>query len=360
MQESHEIPQSMKAISLFEIGKFEVVEKEIRALKGDELLIKVAACGICGSDLPRIYELGTRVYPVVLGHEFSGTVVKAAKDEDQNLIGKNVAIFPLIPCRKCDMCLTGHYAQCRNYNYLGSRSDGGFAEYCIVPSKFHLVFSYNPSVSLEDLSLVEPATVAQHALRVAGLSNGQSILIVGAGSIGIMMARWAKLFGADVITLVDVLDEKIQFAQARGLDIYNSLKIDLAEMVNDKTNNKGFDIVIEGTGISGGFKTAINSIRNFGSIALLGNPHKDTVIELKDHSTILRKEIRLTGIWNSYYNEFPFNEWEYTVKCIDAGKLKVDDLVTHRSSLENLPELTRQIYQREITICKAIYSADCS
>ncbi len=358
MTKKIEIPKTNKAVRLDSIGNFNVVEVPMPELTGDEILVKVAACGICGSDIPRIYELGTRVYPVILGHEFSGEVVKVANNEDEHLIGKKVAVFPLIPCRKCEMCQAGFYAQCRNYNYLGSRSDGAFAEYCKVPSRWHLVFADNPEVSFEDLSLVEPATVAQHALRKGQLKNGDKVLIIGAGPIGILTARWAGLSGASKVVLFDILDEKVEFAKDRNLEIYNSSKIDLSSFVQEQTNRLGFDVVIEGTGTSGGLKSAINTVRTFGNIVLLGNPHRDTVIALNDHSTILRKEIQLVGIWNSYYNSFPFNEWQHTVDMISNGKLKVDDLVTHRSNLDNLESLTRKIWKHEVVICKAIYSSE--
>lgn len=352
------IPEKMKAVSLFSVGDFRLVELPIPEISGDEILVRVGACGICGSDIPRIYELGTRVYPVVLGHEFSGIVVKVANNKDQDLLGKKVAVFPLIPCGKCEMCKTGNFAQCTNYNYLGSRSNGGFAEYCVVPSRFNIVMTKNNDVSLEDLSIVEPATVAQHALRKAGLRNGDKCLIVGAGPIGILMARWAKLFGASNIVLFDVLNEKVEFATQRGLQIYNSNNLNFSEFIKEKTDGLGFDIVIEGTGTSGGLKSAINCVRTFGTIGLLGNPHKDTVIALADHSNILRKEINFTGIWNSVYDRFPFNEWEHTVNMIEDGKIRVNDLITNRTNLENLETLTRQIWKKETVICKAIYSSE--
>lgn len=358
MENIPEVPALNKAVRLDAIGDFKVVEQPLRELRDDEILVRVGACGICGSDIPRIYELGTRVFPVVLGHEFSGEVVAVANEADKALVGRKAAIFPLIPCLECEMCLTGNYAQCTNYNYLGSRSDGGFAEYCILPSRWHLVLSKGSEVSLEDLSMVEPATVGQHALRKGGVKNGDKVLIIGAGPIGIMTARWAKLFGASKVILFDVLDEKITFAQERGLEIYNSIGLDLAAFVNEKVGGLGFDVVIEGTGTSGGLHSAINTVRTFGTIGLLGNPHKDTVIALNDHSTILRKEIKLQGFWNSVYETYPFNEWQHTVNMIEEGKLQVNDLVTHRAGLENLEDLTRKIWKHEIVICKAMYSAN--
>ena len=325
----------MKAVRLNKIGDFRMEEVPLPKVKGEELLVKVEACGICGSDLPRVFELGAHVHPITIGHEFAGTIVKAAREEDQELVGKTAAVFPLIPCGECEFCKTGHYAQCSNYNYLGSRCDGGFAEYCVIPSRWNLVFSENPEVTKEELSLVEPATVAQHAVRRSGIKAGQTIAIFGAGPIGIMAARWAE----------------------RGLTILNSMEEDPKDGLLRVMGTDHVDAVIEGTGTSAALNQAVEIVRTFGRIAMLGNPHRDTSLKLANHSSILRKEVDIAGVWNSYYAQMPLNEWQYTADMIDAGRLKVNDLITHTSDLEHLSELFEQIYQKEITICKAIYSS---
>ena len=120
---------TMKAARLHKIGDFRCDEVEVPVPTGEQILIKIGACGICGSDIPRIFELGTskQKYPLTLGHEFGGQVVAVGEKADPELVGKKGAIFPCIPCRKCDACLTADYAMCEDYDYLGSRSDGGFA-----------------------------------------------------------------------------------------------------------------------------------------------------------------------------------------------------------------------------------------
>lgn len=348
----------MKAMRLHKINEFTLDDIEKPVPKGDEILIKIDACGICGSDIPRVYELGTRVYPVTLGHEFSGTVVATGNEADNELLGKSAAVFPLIPCMKCDSCRSGNYALCPNYDYLGSRSDGGFAEYCLLPSKWHLVMPKNQAVSKEDLSLVEPATVAQHALRRGRVNAGDKVMILGAGPIGILAARWAKIFGASKIILVDIDEQKTAFAKEKGFEVINSRKDDLEAVIAELTDGKGLDVVIEGTGTGAGTNSAIACARPEGTIVLLGNPHQDTTIKLALHSEILRKELNLFGVWNSYYHNVPINEWQYTVDMIESGALEVGDLITHRSDIDHLKNLFDQIYQKEIVICKAIYSAE--
>ena len=348
----------MKASQLFKIGDFRTVEVDIPEPHGEQLLVRVDACGICGSDIPRIFELGTskQKYPLTIGHEFGGEIVAVGEDADPNLVGKRGAIFPCIPCRKCESCETGNYAMCLDYDYLGSRSDGGFAEYCLVPSAWHFVESRNPDLSGDALGMVEPCTVAQHAVRLSGISAGQSLLIFGAGPIGQMMARWGKIFGADPIMLVDVADDKVAFAEERGVKTVNCLKVNVDEEFRKLNNGRPADVVIEGTGTGAALGNAIECVKTFGTIVMMGNPHRDTTIKLHQHSLILRKELKIQGIWNSHYAQSPINEWHYTVKMMDEGRMPVEDLITHRSNLDDLPQLCSDIFTRKVSICKAMYS----
>ena len=347
----------MKVMCLHAINDFRFEEIETPVPKGDEVLVKIGACGICGSDIPRVYQLGTRVYPVVIGHEFSGEVVAVGNENDKELIGKKGAIFPCIPCKECEPCEIGNYCQCENYGYLGSRNNGGFAQYCLLPSKWHFVESENDEVSLDNLSLTEPACVAQHALRRGNLSAGETVCILGAGPIGLLTARWAKIFGAKLVILTDIDETKKKFAEDRGFTVINTKEQNLKEETDKLTGGRGFDVVVEGTGCSAGMNDAINIVRVGGNLVWLGNPHADTTIKLANHSLVLRKELNMNAVWNSYYAATPINEWKYTVKMIDDGVLKVDDLITHRAGIQDMKKLFDQIHDREITICKAIYSS---
>ena len=307
----------MKAMRLHAINDFRLEEVEKPQPRGKEILIKVGACGICGSDIPRVYELGTKVYPVTLGHEYAGTVVAVGEDADPDLIGKVGAVYPVVPCGQCDSCQIGQYAQCSDYHNLGSRTDGGFAEYCLLPSDWHLVVSNNPKTTMEELSIVEPATVALHAIRKGEVKGGDTVVVFGAGPIGILIGRWCKMFGTKVI-LVDIDEEKAEFARERGFTVINAMKQDCVEEVSKLT---------------------------FAMVTLLGNPHRDTTIKLDQHSMILRKELRFTGVWNNYYSDLPFNEWKYTVDMLNEGKLEVLDLITHRSDLDHLKQLFDDIHE---------------
>ncbi len=349
----------MKALRLHAIGDLRTDAVPVPEISGEELLLRVSACGICGSDIPRVYEQGTSngKYPLTIGHEFSGTIVAAGEKADPALLGARCTVFPLIPCRRCNACLMGNYAMCSHYDYLGSRRDGGFAEYVKIPSRWHLVISRNPDISLDTLCMTEPACVAQHAIRKSGLTAGQSVVIYGAGPIGILAARWASVFGAGHVLLADVEDGKVAFAKELGLEAVNALKTDPAGRIAAMNGGRPADAAIEGTGAGSALEGCIRCVKASGSIVMLGNPHGDTVIDLQAHGMILRKELRISGTWNSNFSPYPINEWEYTVRMMDEKKLRTDDLITHRSKLDDLPALFEKIHHHEITLCKAVYSA---
>jgi len=346
----------MKAARLHAIRDFRADDVPVPSPSGEQLLLEVGSCGICGSDIPRIFELGTskQKYPLTLGHEFGGRIAAVGEKADPSLVGRVGAVFPCIPCRKCAPCLSADYAMCQDYDYLGSRSDGGFAEYCLIPSAWHFVESENPRTSMDALAMVEPCTVAQHAVRKSGVTAGFAVLILGAGPIGIMAARWARLFGAAPVALVDVVEEKIRFARERGETVFNGGTQDVPAEFRRINRGSLADVVIEGTGAAVG--QAIDCARAFGTVAMLGNPHRDTAITLAQHSGILRKELTFKGVWNSHYAATPINEWKFTVDMLDCGKMQTEDLITHRADIPGLPRLCGDIYERRVTVCKAMYS----
>lgn len=343
----------MKAARLHAIGDLRCDEVEIPVPHGEEVLVRVGACGICGSDLPRVFEHGSSngKYPLTIGHEFAGEVVQVGEQADPALIGVRAAIFPLIPCRKCDPCVTGNYAMCEDYDYLGSRCDGGFAEYCLVPSAWHLIPS--EKASMEELSMTEPACVAQHAVRRANVTAGQTVVIFGAGPIGILAARWVKIFGAEPI-LVDISPEKVAFAREKGFRVVNSREENVIEAVKKYNGGRLADAAIEGTGAGVVLSSCIECVRAKGTIALLGNPAGETKIPQKLHSMMLRKEVDVHGVWNSSRAPYPVNEWKFTVRMMDEGVLKTADLITDRLSLEELPQAMAQIKSGTRKIVKAV------
>ena len=325
----------MKAVDLKAVGQLELVEKEKPIPKKGEVLIHVMACGICGSDIPRVFVTGSYHFPTVLGHEFSGEIVQVADDVSSDYLGKKAAVFPLLPCNECDYCQSGYYAQCKKYNYFGSRTDGGFEEYLAVPL-FNLVL-LEEQVSYEEGAMVEPATVAQHVINKAELTIGDNVVIYGAGPIGIMVAQWAQINGAGKVLLMDIDPTKVAFAQELGFEyVCNSQEKEAGSFILENLGGKLADVVIEATGSSAAFDQCAQSIRTFGRVVLLGNPHSDMVLKQKTYDQFMRKEGTIVGMFNSVYEHFPKNEWQVTVQAIANKQLNLKPLVTHKVPIEEL------------------------
>lgn len=340
----------MKALRLHAVNDLRLDEVDKPEISGKEILVRVKACGICGSDIPRTFRLGTKVNPVTLGHEFSGIVEKVAASEDQDLIGKRVSVFNIAPCHQCEACSKGDYAHCEHISYLGTRLDGGFAGYCRVPSRFNLVVCDHETVSDQALAMMEPMSVALHVIRKAEPLPWNSMLIIGAGPIGILAARWAKVFGVKKILLIDVVPEKIDFAKEHGVDAVSAENADMAV----KKMFGAADITIEGTGSSAGLAQAVKLTTHGGKIILLGNPAASVSLEVQQYSELLRKELTIKSTWNSYYGNDPVNEWRFGMEALADGRMEVDDLVTHTADLGHIKELFEKINDKRVLACKAM------
>lgn len=332
----------MKACVLHQIGDLRFEEVKDPSLKPGEALVKIRASGICGSDVQRVWEKGTYSFPTIPGHEFAGEIIDTADVADKHLIGKRAAVFPLLPCFHCEACQIGEYAQCSSYSYFGSRCDGGFAEYISVPV-WNLVIVPD-SLSYEEAAMAEPAAVAVHALRQAGMTVGDNVAIFGAGPIGLMLASWAKLWGADKTILIDIDKTKIAFARNAGFeDVIDSAEEDAAESVMRLTGGRGADVAVEGTGVSSVLEQCLKCSRIFGKVVAMGNPVREMILSQKAYWELLRKQLKICGTWNSSYNGLPRNDWELSIRYMSQGKLKVSSFITHKIPLSGCPEALKMM-----------------
>src|SRR5574344_3149512 len=232
----------MKASVLYGIDDLRYVEDySTPVLKDNEVMVKVKAAGICGSDVARVLKNGTYHFPTRRSSDLSGEICEVKDKKDDALIGKRVSVFPLKPCFECENCKQGDYEMCEHYDYLGSRCDGGFAEYVAVP-KWNLCFLPD-CISFESAAMFEPSSVAMHALRRSGLKIGDSIAIVGPGTIGIILCQLAKIAGAGQVFLIGRSKEKLDFARKMGVeDVFNSSKGDVVTWLKERTAGAGVDV----------------------------------------------------------------------------------------------------------------------
>lgn len=337
----------MKAYVLHGIADYRFEEKPCPAAKAGEVLVKVRAAGICGSDIPRIYKTGAYHHPMTPGHEFSGEVVAVGEGVSEEWLDKRVGIFPLIPCMECSSCRQKKYEMCKHYNYLGSRTDGGFAEYVRVPV-WNLI-ELADEVSFEQAAMLEPMAVAVHSLRQSGLLNRQGepsegaeskrIAVCGLGTIGLFLVMFLKGMGCRNILVAGNKEFQKQMAVKLGIPEEDYLDIHTKApdlWIEEKTGGEGVDIFFECVGKNEVLTQGVNSVAPGGTLLLVGNPATDMALEKTVYWKILRRQITVQGTWNSGFTKEETDDWHYVLDCLKKGKIHPEEMITHRFSPEEL------------------------
>ncbi len=233
----------MKAYVLHGINDLRLEEVKTPKPGEHEVLVKVCAAGICGSDIPRIFQNGTYSFPLIPGHEFAGVVETIGELVDEKWLGKRVGIFPLIPCHKCIPCQNKQYEMCRKYSYLGSRTNGGFAEYVLVPE--NNLLELPDEVAFEQAAMLEPMAVAIHAIRKSQVRQEQSVAIYGLGTIGLLLCMFLLYEGIQNIFVFGNKEFQKKCALKLGIseeNYCNTQEQDVHKWIIDKTNERGVDI----------------------------------------------------------------------------------------------------------------------
>ena len=319
----------MKAVVCY--GNNDVRWEEVPEImpKDDEVKIRVMACGICGSDIPRATKNGAHYYPIILGHEFSGVVEKVGSNVNGIEIGEKVAAAPLVPCFQCEQCQKGNFSLCPNYSFIGSRQQGAMAEYVCIPAKNIIKLSEN--TTFEQGALFEPATVAVHAVKINQYEPNRFVAILGGGTIGIFAMQWAKILGCKKVIVFGRDREHLQLAKDLGADeVISTLDDDFIEQAMNLTDGRGFDYIFESAGAVATIKYSFKLAAKKAHICLIGTPNRDITFTPKEWDLINRKEFILTGSWMSYSNPFPGEEWEMTKKCFADGSLKFDNRLFYK------------------------------
>ena len=326
--------KTMKCANLHNIHDLRYEDIPMPECGEDEVLVKVQSCGICGSDIPRVYTKGTYHFPTVIGHEFSGRVVY---DPRKELDEKNVAVFPLLPCFQCDSCKMGNYATCEDYDYYGSRRNGGMSEYIAV-KRWNLL-PIPESVGYNEAAMCEPVSVARHAVCKLNIKEGDSLLISGAGPIGILAGQWAKSFGANKVYYIDIDSRKIDLAEQCGFSEYRE-KIQV-------------NCALEGTGFSDALAKCLAAVKPSGKMVLMGNPAGEMKLSQNTYWHILRKELTVYGTWNSSYNDRQ-NDWKESLKAMAEGKINVKPLITHTYPLDACNQAFEMMKNKSEFFCKVM------
>lgn len=319
----------MKAIYLTEAYKLELREiEEPRLIAPNDVVVRVKYVGICGTDLVSYqgkHELLT--FPRILGHEFSGTVEEVGTDVDNINKGDHVTVEPLVTCGKCKPCLTGDYNVCEQMKVMGVHVDGACQEKVVVPAP--RVFKLPPEISIKEGALVEPLSVSLEIVRRGQLSIEDTVVIFGAGVIGLCVLKVAKCMRARKIISIDISDYKLEIAREMGADhTINPLNENVELVVAELTNGKGADLVIEASGAEDAIRTCWSVTAYRGRVVIIGF-YKSPLVQIPPLN-IVKKELDIYGS-RLYRNRFPL-----AIDLLAKGQIQVSDLISHEFPINQM------------------------
>lgn len=309
----------------------ELVEMETPSPGPDQVLVKVLATSICGTDL-HIYEWNEwaqnriKNFPQVMGHELCGEIVELGKNVSHLSKGDVISAETHIACGHCYLCQTGNKHICINGKIFGVDINGVFAEYAVVPAAN--AWKLDKKIPRDYASVMEPLGNAIHTV-LAGEITGTTVLVTGCGPIGIMSIAVAKLCGATKIIATEINDYRIQLARKVGADIVlNPKETEVVEKIMETTDGLGVDVVLEMSGSPAAIQQGFNSLRPGGRFSILGIPDKPMQIDLgKD---IIFKYATVQGI----NGRLMFSTWYKTSRFLSSGRLDLEPIITHRFRLE--------------------------
>lgn len=326
-------------------GQLVLERRPIPTRAGDEVLIRVRRVGVCGTDM-HIFR-GTQPflsYPRVMGHELAGEIVEAPADSDL-APGDPVYVMPYMSCGTCAACRKAKPNCCMNIQVLGVHRDGGMAEYLAVPEGF---VRKAEGITLDEAAMIEFLAIGAHAVRRAGITPGQSVLVVGAGPIGIAAALFAKLQGG-IITALDGRQERLDFCTDHlGTDHVVALGDDTRQTLSDLTDGDFFDVVFDATGAAKAMEAGFAYVGHGGTYVLISVVAADITFSDPEFH---KRETTLLGSRNATPEDF-----DAVVEAMRAGKVPTRALNTHAAALAQLPQVLPDWMEPRAGVIKAIVS----
>jgi len=344
----------MKALLLSEYSKLEVADLPKPAVATGEVLVEVAACGICGSDVHG-YDgsSGRRIPPLVMGHEAAGVVAEVGEGVTRFAVGDRVTFDSTVYCGACGYCLSGQINLCDNRQVVGVstpdfRRAGAFAEFVTVPE--HIVYRLPGELSFAEAAMLEAVSVALHAVAVSdvkvGETGGETALVIGAGMIGLLTLQAARAAGVARILVADVDATRLKLAQESGADatILASGSA-MVEEVLRQTSGRGVDLVLEAVGRDETVSAAIDAVRKGGTVTLIGNITPQVTLPLQK---VVSRQIRLQGSCASS------GEYPQAIELVSNGKIKVTPLITAVAPLSDGARWFERLHSREPNLMKIV------
>ena len=334
----------MKAIVIDEPGKIEIREIPMPEVKEGEALLKVKYVGICGADLASY--TGNQpftTYPRIPGHEFSAEIIEIPENDRGLKAGDIVTCNPYFNCGECYSCKRGYVNCCTDNQTMGVQRDGAFCEYIAMP--IERIYD-GKGLSAQELALVEPFSISQHAVSRAEIKKSDTVLVIGAGPIGLFALIAAKQ-KCKRIVVADILDNRLELAKVYGADaVVNTKDISLIEFTDKYTDGNGFDVCIEACGAPETFLGCIDCCAFAGNVILIGNGKRETNFV---HSVILKKELNIHGSRNALKDDFMSN-----IELVSSGKADVMKMVSGIYDLNNATEAFEALKNNNGTLAKLL------
>ena len=319
----------MKAVVLYGKDDLRYEDYPMPKLKQGSVKVRVRAAGICGSDIPRVLGDAAFFYPIVLGHEFAGDVVEIAPDVTTIKVGDRISGAAHIPCYKCDDCARGDYGLCKNYSFIGSREQGAFSFYVVMPEQNAV--KYDESISYEQAVLFEPCTVAIHGLRVVDFQGSKDVAILGGGTVGLFASQYAKIMGAKSVTVFDIDQDRLALAADLGADhVINTSDTDFMKQAMELTGGKGYEYIFETAGQPATMQMMFALSSGKGIISLIGYPAVPVTFDANLWENLNRKELTMVGSRMSYTPPFPGPDWTLTAHYFANNQIKRDKRMIDR------------------------------
>lgn len=340
----------MKALVLEDYKKLVVSDVDEPSLEPNEILVRVKSCGICGSDVHG-YDgsSGRRIPPVIMGHEASGEIAKVGSAVKAYAEGDRVTFDSMISCGRCFFCRQGQPNLCDDRRVLGVSCDeyrrhGAFAEYVAVPE--HIVYRIPDGVSFDLAAMVEPVSVAVHAVNITPVKLGDTALVVGAGMIGLLTLQALRAAGCGRIVIADLADDRLDLALKLGADeALNPRSVDLPAAMRERTEGRGADVVLEAVGASPTVKASIDSVRKGGVVTLIGNVTPTVEFGLQ---SVVTREVSVLGSCASA------NDYPACLELMSRGAINVEPMISARAGLEQGAEMFDRLYNHEPNLTKVI------
>jgi (R,R)-butanediol dehydrogenase/meso-butanediol dehydrogenase/diacetyl reductase len=310
----------MKAISYQGKKTVAVVDKPVPQPSEDKVLIKVAYAGICGSDLSIVAGKHPRATPpLTMGHEFSGTIAALPQETHSDLkVGDRVTVYPLLSCGTCYVCKMGLPHVCRDLKLIGIDTDGAFAEYVLAAED--AIIKIPDELSDEEGALIEPLAVCIHAAHMSRMQVGDTVVVTGAGPIGLLMAMVARASGAAKVIMTEVAPTRIDVARALGFTVLNAADPNLVEQVLELTRGRGGDIVFEATGHPSVAPYLMELVRIRGQIVQVGIFKQSVPIDMR---ALNFHEVDLIGS-----RVYTLEDFDRAITLAAEGQLDLKPMIT--------------------------------